>query len=323
MVIGFFAPLPVPLMIPFMAVQSAAMMYQAGANWQFGKRKISAMTNEEFNPMTFNDLMIKNNADLVKAIPTMQQAIKEFTPLMATIINEFANYINEASKALPDFFQQATANTVQGFQNMAHDFNIQLNQETSGISSSAEEIIKALEKLTNIDTYIPPALAETGDTPNLSSDSPDNSAYISKMSLTDLSLENGKIRNGTSKLSPKNKNSVQFYYALALQKKRETGDILPPIPAPDAPVSTKTVSQITQEYNTYIGQFANNWEQIKNAIGQYENNKLDQHKNNYNYLIKKFYTWLTSKRQKSNPNYKIRVHAQSNYTQRRWKSIYT
>ncbi len=43
--IGFFMPLPLPIMIPFMMWQSAAIAAGFGTYFQCAKRKVSAMSN--------------------------------------------------------------------------------------------------------------------------------------------------------------------------------------------------------------------------------------------------------------------------------------
>ncbi len=50
-----FLPVPLPMMIPFMGAQSLVIGKMFGVGFQYGKRKISAMSNEEFNKLTFQD----------------------------------------------------------------------------------------------------------------------------------------------------------------------------------------------------------------------------------------------------------------------------
>ncbi len=103
--IGFFAPLPLPMMIPFMGIQSAVMAEQFGTLFQYGKRRISAMSNEEFNKLTFEDLQDKMNRqimELTKVGGTMEQQIKAMRPMVGIIIAEFAEYIKSAILAVPE-----------------------------------------------------------------------------------------------------------------------------------------------------------------------------------------------------------------------------
>ncbi len=55
--ISGFTAIPNPQMLAFMPIQSYLMMYFAGSGWQYGKRKISAMSNEEFNKLTPEQLL--------------------------------------------------------------------------------------------------------------------------------------------------------------------------------------------------------------------------------------------------------------------------
>ncbi len=113
--IGFFAPLPLPMMIPFMGMQSAVMAEQFGTLFQYGKRRISAMSNEEFNALTPEILQIRMTEQLQKMIPEMEKQIQAMSPLVSTIIREFANYIKEAILAVSSpksGFEQTTGTTI-------------------------------------------------------------------------------------------------------------------------------------------------------------------------------------------------------------------
>ncbi len=86
--IGFFMPLPLAMMIPFMGIQSAVMMKQAGENWQYGKRLQSAMSNEDFNKQTMESIFEKNTKSVAAMIPTMKQSIQEMRGFQDFIIVE-------------------------------------------------------------------------------------------------------------------------------------------------------------------------------------------------------------------------------------------
>ncbi len=92
MTIGFFAPLPIALMIPFMVAQSLAMMEAAGKGWQFGKRRISAMSNEEFNKLTPHRIMEDSLAEYKLMIPSMTKAFDESKELQTKIIEVMVGY---------------------------------------------------------------------------------------------------------------------------------------------------------------------------------------------------------------------------------------
>ncbi len=308
-----------------MAVQSAAMMYQAGANWQFGKRKISAMTNEEFNPMTFNDLMIKNNTDLVKAIPTMEQAIKQFTPLMTTIIKEFANYINEASKALPDFIQQATASTIEGYNLMYKDFTNQFNQEVKGLThhtTQQEATQNWWEAAAEESTFTP----DTTTIPRPSHGTPD------------IQFDEGKAFRDA--IATYTKDQLFRLYTskdgnISFTQKRDIGQRLRTFQNFDVEAEKIIVSKpsyLTGQspadkaaFVTYIGIFNVKLQGTMKALSVYkrerQNNspqvafRLKQYNNN----VRSFYSYLSTNRRSS--TLKVKTHAQTNYTKRQFRPI--
>jgi len=94
--IGFFMPLPLAMMIPFMGIQSAVMAKQFGENFQYGKRRISAMSNEEFNKLTPEKLQNNANAELKSMIPSMQEAVIEMRTFQTFLISEFIKMIGDA-----------------------------------------------------------------------------------------------------------------------------------------------------------------------------------------------------------------------------------
>ncbi len=98
--IGFFALLPLPMMIPFMGIQSAVMAEQFGTMFQYGKRRISAMSNEEFNALTPEILQKRMTEQITAMIPEMQKQIQAMTPLVKIILETFGSYITEAGDVL-------------------------------------------------------------------------------------------------------------------------------------------------------------------------------------------------------------------------------
>ncbi len=95
MTIGFFAPLPLALMIPFMAAQSFAMGEAFGKGFQFGKRRVSSMTNEEFNSKSAVNHFEETTADINAMIPAMKSQMATFALLQSDIIKEMIGYIRQ------------------------------------------------------------------------------------------------------------------------------------------------------------------------------------------------------------------------------------
>jgi len=96
-----FTAVPNPQMLAFMPIQSYLMMYFAGAGWQIGKRKISAIPNDEFNKMSANDLLKGFTADLRGSIPTLERSLQDITPLIVTLVEQYGDFALELIKATP------------------------------------------------------------------------------------------------------------------------------------------------------------------------------------------------------------------------------
>ncbi len=103
--ISGFTAVPNPMMLSFLATQGFAIMYYGGAGWQFGKRKVSGMSNEEVNKMSPNEFLMKLHSETKTMVPTMQQGMEDMTPLIKTTIEQFGSYIREAIAAFPQAVQ--------------------------------------------------------------------------------------------------------------------------------------------------------------------------------------------------------------------------
>lgn len=82
-------PLPLAMMIPFMGIQSMVMAKQFGENFQYGKRRISAMSNDEFNKLTPAKLLSNANAELRSQIPLMKESMEDMRQFQTFIVKEF------------------------------------------------------------------------------------------------------------------------------------------------------------------------------------------------------------------------------------------
>lgn len=117
------------MMLSFLATQGFAIMYYGGAGWQFGKRKVSGMSNEQVNEMTPNEFLQQLHSEIKTAIPTMQQGMKDMTPLINTTITQFGAYIREAIKALPEAVGNIFQQSYQGADNPYGQLtNVRLSQ---------------------------------------------------------------------------------------------------------------------------------------------------------------------------------------------------
>ncbi len=102
--IGFFAPFPLALMIPFMAGQSLAMGEAFGKGFQYGKRKISSMSNEEFNALNFQQLSESIATDYKVMIPSLEKSIQASETLQRTVIQQMGELIKTIPSEILNFF---------------------------------------------------------------------------------------------------------------------------------------------------------------------------------------------------------------------------
>ncbi len=96
-----FTAVPNPQMLSFMPIQSYLMMYFAGAGWQIGKRKISAIPNDQFNKLSAKDLLEGFTADLRSTIPTLERSLQDITPLVKILIEQYGEFAREIIAATP------------------------------------------------------------------------------------------------------------------------------------------------------------------------------------------------------------------------------
>ncbi len=95
-----FLPVPLPMMIPFMGAQSLVIGKMFGEGFQYGKRKISAMSNEEFNKLTFEDMMSNARTELKASIPTINASLQDMDEMVVVVVNEFLKYIGLVTKTV-------------------------------------------------------------------------------------------------------------------------------------------------------------------------------------------------------------------------------
>ncbi len=79
-------PIPLAMMIPFMATQSLVMGHAFGEAFQYGKRKISAMSNEEFNKYTPKDMADGMFVSYKMILPSLKESINDSTELQNFIV---------------------------------------------------------------------------------------------------------------------------------------------------------------------------------------------------------------------------------------------
>lgn len=238
--IGFFSPFPNPTMVPFMAFQSLVQAQAFGLGFQYGKRKISSMTNEEFNKLTPQMLDQEITADIRSMIPSLQQSMADMTPMMKTIIEQMGAMINELIKALPQ-----TVNNIIGLP-APLDGSAGAFTKTSTPQQDLQALIDGIIQWSHADTGTTTTSSGLVDV-NASADT------FKNYSIEQLSLALQDLRN-------RNQINTPLYielnkeYARKLAEKRASGNILQPTITPNVPVPVVQATPEDIEYNKWKSQ---------------------------------------------------------------------
>ncbi len=110
--ISGFMPIPLAIMPPFMAYQSLVMGDAFGRAFQFGKRKISAMSNEEFNKLDVVTMFESISNEYTRMIPTVEKSMAQSTELQLAIVKEMLKIIPALGQMLLSGVQDAASGTI-------------------------------------------------------------------------------------------------------------------------------------------------------------------------------------------------------------------
>ncbi len=99
-------PIPLAMMLPFMAAQSMLMGDAFGRSFQYGKRKISAMSNEDFNAYDEKSLISDMTKTYEAILPSIKEQIDQSKDLQAFII---ASLLDMPRDLLFKFFSSTVA----------------------------------------------------------------------------------------------------------------------------------------------------------------------------------------------------------------------
>ncbi len=91
-----------------MGAQSLVIGKMFGEGFQYGKRKISAMPNEEFNALTFQGMMQNARDEMKASIPTMIKALSDMQPMVQAVIHEFFDYLSIIADKSKDELRRLT-----------------------------------------------------------------------------------------------------------------------------------------------------------------------------------------------------------------------
>ncbi len=100
-----------------MFMQSAAMALGFGSFFQYGKRKISSMSNEEFNVLTPEVLTSQLLSNVNNMIPSVQQSFKQMEQMNVLILDAMATYFSQGVAKLEQWIQGRGENLVSNLEN--------------------------------------------------------------------------------------------------------------------------------------------------------------------------------------------------------------
>ncbi len=83
-----------------MFMQSAAMALGFGSFFQYGKRKISSMSNEEFNKLTPEDLTSQLMSSVNNMIPTVHESFHQMEQMNVMILEAMSKYFSQGVEFL-------------------------------------------------------------------------------------------------------------------------------------------------------------------------------------------------------------------------------
>ncbi len=153
-----------------MGVQSIIMGEAFGKGFQFGKRKISALTNEQFNKLSLAELWKDTSTDVSEMIPSLKAGMTESRELQSFIVKELIAVVKQIPKDI-----------IEGVVGEGAAQIPQILNPTQGLPESIFKIIQAIaEKGINLNltggNLLPQAFAETppggSGTPDIPLESP-------------------------------------------------------------------------------------------------------------------------------------------------------
>ncbi len=111
-----FSPMPLGIMAPFMGYQSAALAYNFGLNYEFGKRVIKSMSNEKFNkiaedPILLNELTSRHHDVLLKAFI---HEVPKVDKIQDLIIKKMVELEFAKIKVMPELIAQIPKGFLEG-----------------------------------------------------------------------------------------------------------------------------------------------------------------------------------------------------------------
>ncbi len=128
-----FSPMPLGIMAPFMGYQSAALAYNFGLNYEFGKRVIKSMSNEKFNkiaedPILLNELTSRHHDVLLQAFINEVPKVDKIQDL---IIKKMVELEFAKIKVMPELIAQIPKGFIEGIFSLGGGTNDNENAPTA------------------------------------------------------------------------------------------------------------------------------------------------------------------------------------------------
>ncbi len=123
-----------------MFMQSAAMALGFGSFFQYGKRKISSMSNEEFNVLTPEALTAQLLSNVNNMIPSVQQSFKHMEQMNVLILDAMANYFSQGVAKLEQWIQGRGENLVSNISGGVNDLSQGISDFFLPPASAAEYV---------------------------------------------------------------------------------------------------------------------------------------------------------------------------------------
>ncbi len=148
-----------------MFMQSAAMALGFGSFFQYGKRKLSAMSNEEFNKLTPEALTSQLMSSINNMIPTVEQSFHQMEQMNVMILDAMAKYFEQGIQFLGRWISGGASNLASNIQNPGAAFPETVDFFSPGSPSDTTlQTILAPEPQISGDKS-PAAIAASGFTP--------------------------------------------------------------------------------------------------------------------------------------------------------------
>ncbi len=104
-----FSPIPLGIMAPFMAYQSATMAFAFGLNYEIGKRTIKSMSNEQFNsldPTKIEEIQSEHHAVQIKTFIDATTNNPHFDKIQDQVLDEMVKLEYKKIEKMPELIAQ-------------------------------------------------------------------------------------------------------------------------------------------------------------------------------------------------------------------------